>query len=78
MSDRRLPRELWSTHDLGRRAPVRAIPDPRRRGLARASAAASEAAAEPTLPLALSELWDLRRLGLFDDDGRAPPSWWDR
>ena len=58
--------------------PASAIPRPRRRGQPRGRAPASEVAAEPTLPLALSELWDLRRLGLFDDDGRAPPSWWDR
>lgn len=83
MSERRLPREQWSAHDLGHRAPFRTLPAARRRGAARSARAAStravsEAAAEPTLPLALVELWDLRRLGLFDDDGRAPPSWWDR
>jgi hypothetical protein len=74
----RLPREQWSSHDLGRRTPFRTKPSPRGRDVARPPAAASEVAAEPTLPLALSELWDLRRLGLFDDDGRSPPSWHDR
>lgn len=54
----------------------RTIPSPRRR--AHRLAPPSEVVAEPTLPLALTELWDLRRLGLFDDDGRAPPSWMDR
>jgi len=83
VSDRRLPREQWSAHDLGSRAPFRTIPSARRRGHARSARAAStravsEAAAEPILPLAIAELWGLRRLGLFDDDGRAPPSWWDR
>jgi hypothetical protein len=61
-----------------RRAPFPTIPSERRRGRDRNRAAVSEAAAEPTLPLALADLWDLRRLGLFDDDGRAPPSWQDR
>jgi hypothetical protein len=74
----RLPREMWSTHDLGRRAPFRTLPSPRGREPARPPAAVSEVAAEPTLPLALTELWDLRRLGLFEDDGRTPPSWYDR
>lgn len=60
------------------RSPFRTMPSPRRRGRNRNQDAVSEAAAEPTLPLALVELWDLRRLGLFDDDGRVPPSWWDR
>lgn len=74
----RLPREMWSAHDLGRREPFRTQPAPRGREVARQPAAVSEVAAEPTLPLALAELWDLRRLGLFDDDGRSPPSWNDR
>jgi hypothetical protein len=74
----KLPREMWSAHDLGRPAPLRTKPPPRGREAARPPAAASEVAAEPTLPLALAELWDLRRLGLFDDDGRSPPSWFDR
>lgn len=75
----KLPREMWSTHDLGRRTPFRTNPPPRGREVARPPAAPpSEVAAEPTLPLALTELWDLRRLGLFDDDGRSPPSWQDR
>lgn len=74
---RRLPREQWSAHDLGRRAPFGSRPAAARRGDAGAGAV-SEVAAEPTLPLALAEVWDLRRLGLFDDDGRAPPSWNDR
>ena len=74
----RLPRELWSSHDLGRSTPLRTRPAPRGRKPARPPAAASEVAAEPTLPLAITELWDLRRLGLFDDDGRSPPSWHDR
>ncbi len=81
MKDLRPPREQWSAHDLGRRAPFRTMAATRRSGRAAgsdASAVVSEAATDPTLPLALSELWDLRRLGLFDDDGRAPPSWWDR
>lgn len=60
------------------RAPFRTVPAARRRGRERNAAAVSEAAADPALPLALGELWDLRRLGLFDDDGRAPPSWDDR
>lgn len=75
----KLPREMWSAHDLGRRTPFRTVPSPRGREPARRPAApASEVAAEPTLPLALADLWDLRRLGLFDDDGRSPPSWNDR
>ena len=74
----RLPREQWSAHDLGRRTPFRTMQAPRGREVARQPAAVSEVAAEPTLPLALAELWDLRRLGLFDDDGRSPPSWNDR
>jgi hypothetical protein len=80
---RGLPRELWSAHDLGSRAPFRTLAATRRSGAAAlhadsaASAAVSEAANDPTLPLALSELWHLRRLGLFDDDGRTPPSWCD-
>lgn len=69
----KLPREMWSAHDLGRRTPFRTMPAPRGREPARPPAAASEVAADPSLPLALSELWDLRRLGLFDDDGRTPP-----
>ncbi len=81
--DRGLPRESWSAHDLGSRAPFRTKAAPRRSGAAAlhadsaASAAVSEAACDPTLPLALSELWHLRRLGLFHDDGRTPPSWCD-
>ena len=75
---RRLPREQWSAHDLGQRAPFRTMPPPRGRAAARVPVAVSEVAAEPTLPLALTDLWDLRRLGLFDDDGRSPPSWHDR
>lgn len=78
MSNRRPPREQWSTHEVSGRTPFRTIPSPHRRGLNAASAAVSESAVDPTLPLAIVELWDLRRLGLFDDDGRAPPSWWDR
>lgn len=75
----KLPREMWSAHDLGRRTPLRTPAAPRGREVARAPVAPpSETAAEPTLPLALTELWDLRRLGLFDDDGRSPPSWNDR
>lgn len=35
-----------------------------------------DAILDTTLPL--SELWNLRRLGLFDDDGRAPPVWLER
>lgn len=60
------------------RAPYRTMPSPRDRYLSRATAAVSEAATDPTLPLAIGEFWDLRRLGLFDDDGRVPPSWLDR
>ena len=63
---------------MTRRARMRTMPSPRQGGRQRNRVAMSEAAAEPTLPLALAELWDLRRLGLFDDDGRFPPSWWDR
>ena len=38
-----------------------------------------QGAAEPILPLGLGEFHDLRRLGLFGDDGRnPPPSWWAR
>ena len=61
-----------------RHAPFRTMPSPRSRGDTRASAAVSEAASDPSLPLALTDIWDLRRLGLVDDDGRVPPSWWDR
>lgn len=78
MTKRRPPPEQWSTHEVSGRAPFRTIPSPRRRGDGAASAAVCESAVDPTLPLAIVELWDLRRLGLFDDDGRAPPSWWDR
>jgi hypothetical protein len=60
------------------RAPLRTLPSPRARDLSRATAAVSEAAADPTLPMAITDFWDLRRLGLFDDDGRVPPSWLDR
>ncbi len=77
----RIPRELWSAHDLGQpTAPPRPRerPTPYRRGRGRGGSPASEAAADPTLPLGLSELWDLRRLGLFDDDGRTPPGGWDQ
>ena len=39
----------------------------------------SQVAADPVIPLALSDFHDLRRLGLFGDDGRnPPPSWWAR
>ena len=39
----------------------------------------SQVAADPIVPLALSDFHDLRRLGLFGDDGRnPPPSWWSR
>ena len=39
----------------------------------------SQVAADPFIPLALSDFHDLRRLGLFGDDGRnPPPSWWAR
>ncbi len=39
----------------------------------------SQVAADPIVPLALSDFHDLRRLGLFGDDGRnPPPSWWAR
>ena len=39
----------------------------------------SQTAADPVIPLALSDFHDLRRLGLFGDDGRnPPPSWWAR
>lgn len=39
----------------------------------------SQTAADPIIPLALSDFHDLRRLGLFGDDGRnPPPSWWAR
>jgi hypothetical protein len=39
----------------------------------------SQVAADPFIPLALSDFHDLRRLGLFGDDGRnPPPSWWTR
>jgi hypothetical protein len=74
---RGLPREQWSAHDLGQRTPFRTRRAPSR-GLSAASASVSEAAADPALPLALSDLFDLRRLGLFDGDGRTPPSWIDR
>lgn len=61
-----------------RHAPFRTLPGSRSRGHSRATATVSEAASDPALPLALTDFWDLRRLGLFDDDGRVPPSWWDR
>jgi len=39
----------------------------------------SQVAADPIVPLALGDFHDLRRLGLFGDDGRnPPPSWWAR
>lgn len=39
----------------------------------------SQVAADPFIPLMLSDFHDLRRLGLFGDDGRnPPPSWWAR
>ena len=39
----------------------------------------SQVAADPFIPLALADFHDLRRLGLFGDDGRnPPPSWWTR
>lgn len=39
----------------------------------------SQVAADPCMPLALADFHDLRRLGLFVDDGRnPPPSWWTR
>ncbi len=56
---------------LGR---LRRIPVSRRRG-----APGSQVAGDPVVPLALSDFHDLRRLGLFGDDGRnPPPSWWAR
>ena len=56
---------------LGR---LRRIPTARRRG-----APGPQRAGEPATPLALSDFHDLRRLGLFGDDGRnPPPSWWAR
>lgn len=45
----------------------------------RRNAPGSQSAADPVIPLALSDFHDLRRLGLFGDDGRnPPPSWWAR
>lgn len=51
----------------------RAPPDRRR------NPPGSQVAADPIVPLAMSDFHDLRRLGLFGDDGRnPPPSWWAR
>ncbi|HVV88607.1 MAG TPA: hypothetical protein VHE35_36435, partial [Kofleriaceae bacterium] len=39
----------------------------------------SQVAADPVMPLGIADFHDLRRLGLFGDDGRnPPPSWWAR
>ena len=51
----------------------------RRGAVRRRNPPGSQAAADPVIPLALSDFHDLRRLGLFGDDGRnPPPSWWTR
>lgn len=51
----------------------RAVPPPRRRALL------APLAVEPRAALDLADFQELRRQGLFVDDGRnPPPSWWAR
>jgi hypothetical protein len=60
------PRTLWRTK--------RKIPPPRPRGRPVAMLAS-----EPRAVFGIADFQELRRMGLFDDDGRnPPPSWWAR
>jgi hypothetical protein len=52
----------------------RVVPAPRRRGFI-----AVDVLDEAPAPVGLDGFQELRRMGLFDDDGRNPPqSWWAR
>ena len=57
-----------------RGGPGRAVPPPRRRGFV-----AVDVDDEAPTQVGLDGFQELRRMGLFDDDGRnPPPSWWAR